>query len=113
MIYRDEINQFNSIHVQRLVSVVKMATVLEECSTNSNILLCVFVRQKGLSAKEIHREIFPAYGGKCLLCKAVHNRVEKFSPGRSKVADEARPGSPVETATEATVQLWLSIQHNA
>jgi hypothetical protein len=30
--------------------------------------------------------------------------VEKFSQGRSKVADDAQPGCPVETVTEATVQ---------
>jgi hypothetical protein len=41
---------------------------------------------------------------KCLLHKAVHNWVKKFSVGCSKVADYARPGHPVETATEATVQ---------
>jgi transposase len=48
--------------------------------------------------------MFPVYGGKCLSHKAVHNWVEKFSQGRSKVADDARPGHPVEIATEATVQ---------
>jgi hypothetical protein len=30
--------------------------------------------------------------------------VEKFCQGRSKVTDNARPGRPVEIATEATVQ---------
>jgi hypothetical protein len=35
---------------------------------------------------------------------SVHSRVEKFSQGRSKVADDARPGRPVEIATEETVQ---------
>jgi hypothetical protein len=35
--------------------------------------------------------------------KAIHNWVEKFSQGRSKVADDARPGRPVETVIEATV----------
>jgi hypothetical protein len=68
--------------------------------------------------------------------KAVHNLVQKFSPGHLKVADDAQPGRPVEIATEATVQLveelirtdtriiidsvatalvfpWFSIQHNA
>jgi hypothetical protein len=44
---------------------------------------------KGLNAKDIHKEMFPAYGGKCLLRKAVHNWVEKFSQGCSKVADDA------------------------
>jgi hypothetical protein len=41
---------------------------------------------KGLNAKDIHKEMFPVYGGKCLSRKAVHNWVEKFSQGRSKVA---------------------------
>jgi hypothetical protein len=36
--------------------------------------------------------------------KAIHNWLEKFSRGRSKVADDARPGGSVEIATEATVQ---------
>jgi hypothetical protein len=33
-----------------------------------------------------------------------HNWVEKFSQGRLKVTDDAQPDSPLETATEATVQ---------
>jgi hypothetical protein len=43
---------------------------------------------KGFDAKDIHKEMFPVYGGKCLLCKVVHNWVEKFSQGRSKVVDD-------------------------
>jgi hypothetical protein len=35
--------------------------------------------------------------------KAVHTWLEKFSQGPSKVADDARPGHPVEIATEGTV----------
>jgi transposase len=46
----------------------------------------------------------PVYGGKCLSRKAVHNWVQKFSEGRSKITDDSRPGRPVEIATEATVQ---------
>jgi hypothetical protein len=57
-----------------------MATVLEECTTEEQRS---FVR---------------------LSRKAVHNWVEKFSQGCSKVADDVRPGCPVEIATEATVQ---------
>jgi hypothetical protein len=48
--------------------------------------------------------MFPVYDEKCLLRKAVTDWIEKFPQGRSKVADDARPGRPVETATEATVQ---------
>jgi hypothetical protein len=32
---------------------------------------------KGLKARDIHTEIFPVYGGKCLSRKAVHSWVEK------------------------------------
>jgi hypothetical protein len=32
---------------------------------------------KGLNAKDIQKEMFPAYGGKCLSRKGVHNWVEK------------------------------------
>jgi hypothetical protein len=62
------------------------------------------LRAKGLNAKNIHKEIFPVYGGKCLLHKALHNWVEKFSQGHSKVTDDGQPGRSVETATEVTVQ---------
>jgi transposase len=48
--------------------------------------------------------VFPVYGVKCLSRKAVHNWIEKFSQRRLKVADDAQPGCPVETATEAAVQ---------
>jgi hypothetical protein len=50
--------------------------------------------------------MFPVYGGMCLYCKVVHNWVEKFSQGHSKVSDDARSDCPVEIATEATVQ-WV------
>jgi hypothetical protein len=69
----------------------------------SSVLLCVFCGRKD-SANDIHNETFPVYGGKCLSRKAVHNWVEKFSQVRSKVADDSRPGHPVKTAAEATVQ---------
>jgi hypothetical protein len=66
-------------HVQGLVSVVKMVTMLEECSTKSSVLLCGSFLAKGFSAKDIHEEIFPVYGGKCLSLITVHNRVANVS----------------------------------
>jgi hypothetical protein len=92
------------MHVQRLVSVVKMATVLESVLPKSGVLLYVFLWAKGRNARDIHKEMFPVYGGKCLSCKAVHNWVETFSEGRSKVSDDARPGGSLEILTEETVQ---------
>jgi hypothetical protein len=43
---------------------------------------------KGLNAKDIHKEMFTVYGGKCLY-KAVHNWAKKFSRGWLEVADDA------------------------
>jgi hypothetical protein len=65
----------------------------------SNVLLCVFLWEKILNAKNIHKGMFPVYGGKCLSLKAVHNWAEKFSQGRSKVADDARPGAEMAETT--------------
>jgi hypothetical protein len=39
--------------------------------------------------KDINKEMFHVQGGKCLSRKTVHNRVEKFSQGCSKVTDDA------------------------
>jgi hypothetical protein len=65
------------------------------------VLCCEFF---ALNAKNVHKEIIPVYGVECLSCKELHNRVEKFSQGSSKVTYEAWPGHLVEIATEATVQ---------
>jgi hypothetical protein len=37
---------------------------------------------KGLDAKDIHKEMFPVYGEKCLLLEVVHNWIDKFSQER-------------------------------
>jgi hypothetical protein len=58
----------------------------------------------GLNAKDIHEENLHVYGEKYLSPKAVRTCVDKFSQGRLKDGDDARPGRPVEAATEATVQ---------
>jgi hypothetical protein len=65
-------------HVQRLVSVVKMTTVFEGCTTEEQrSVLRFFLWAKGRTAKDIHKKMFPVYGGKCFLHKAVHNWVWK------------------------------------
>jgi hypothetical protein len=59
---------------------------------------------EGLGAKDMNKEMFPLYGGKCLSRKAVNNWVQKFCQGRSKVADNARSGAKV---VETTVKRLL------
>jgi hypothetical protein len=54
---------------------------------------------KRFNAKDIRKEMFPVYGGKCLLRKADYNWVEKFSQGRSKVAVDARSCAEVSETT--------------
>jgi hypothetical protein len=66
-------------------------------------------RAVGLNTKDIHREIFPVYRGKCLSHKTVHNWVEKFSQGRSKAADDARPGAEVAQTTVKRL-LWCGFR---
>jgi hypothetical protein len=43
----------------------------------NSVLLYVFLWATGLSAKDIHKEMFPVYGGKCLSRKAVRRKVKK------------------------------------
>jgi hypothetical protein len=63
-------------HAQRLVSVVKIATVLEECTIKEqhSVVHFFFLWAIGLDAKDLHNEMFPVYGGKYLSRKVVHNR---------------------------------------
>jgi hypothetical protein len=81
------------------VSVVKMSTVLEDCTTENRRSFAHFLWAKGLHAKDIHEEMLSVYGGKCLSRKAVHNWVENFSQGRSKVAED-----------DSQAQTWLRQQ---
>jgi hypothetical protein len=66
-----------------------------------------FVCEKLINAKDIHKEIFPVYGGKCLLRKAFHNWIEKLSQGRSKVADYSRSSEVAETTVKRLLRCWF------
>jgi hypothetical protein len=52
-------------HVEGLVSVGKMATMLEECTSEEQCSVVRFCGPEGLNAKDIHKEMFPVYCGKC------------------------------------------------
>jgi hypothetical protein len=76
-----------------------MATVLEDCTAEEQRSFVPFLLAKELSAIDIHKEMFPVYGGKCLSRKAVHSWIEKH--GRHFADDE-------EIETE--VRKWLTQQ---
>jgi hypothetical protein len=76
-----------------------MATVLEVYTTKEQRSVVRLLWAKRLNAKDIHKEMFLVYGGKCFSRKAIHNWVDKFSQERSKVANDARPNAEVAETT--------------
>lgn len=56
-----------------------MTSVLEERNTEEQLSVVRFLWAKVLGTKDVHKEMFPVYGRKYLLRKAVHDWVEKFS----------------------------------
>jgi hypothetical protein len=50
-----------------------MATMLDECTSQEQRSVVHLLWEKGLNAKDIHKEMFPVYSGKCLLYKVAHN----------------------------------------
>jgi hypothetical protein len=87
-----------------------MVTVLEVSTTEVQRFLCGFLWAKGLNAKDIHKDNFPVYDGKCLSRKADNNWVEKFSQGYSKFADDVR--SDVEVAETSVSMLVEDMSRN-
>jgi hypothetical protein len=67
------------MHVQRLVSVVKMATVLEKFTNEKQLCVVLLFVGKVLSANYIHKEIFPVYDGKCLPRKTFTSGWQNFT----------------------------------
>jgi hypothetical protein len=62
-------------HVQRLVAVVKMATVLEEYTSEEQRFIVHFCGQKDSVQRIFINRCFLFMFGKCLSCKTVHNWV--------------------------------------
>jgi hypothetical protein len=54
---------------------------------------------QGLDEKNIRKEMFPVYDGKCLSREAIHKWAKKFSRGHSIVANTARLGVEVAKTT--------------
>jgi hypothetical protein len=53
--------------------------VFEECTKDKESSVVRFLWARKLNAKDIHKELFPVYGGKCLSLKAVHNWLANVS----------------------------------
>jgi hypothetical protein len=68
-------------------------------ATEEQLSVLRFFWAKGLNAKDINKEIFPVYGGKCLSCNAVHSWVEIHG---KRFADDKE--------VETEVRKWLRQQ---
>jgi hypothetical protein len=64
-----------------------MATV-PECITEEQRSIVRVLWVKGLNEKDIHKEMFPVYGWKCLSRNAVHNWSRNCHVGGKYFADE-------------------------
>jgi hypothetical protein len=80
-------------HVQRLVSVVKMAILLEGCTVEEHLSHLRFSWKKGHNAKDIHKDIFTV-GSVC--------HVQRFSLGGKRFAHDEE--------VETEVRKWLRQQ---
>jgi hypothetical protein len=54
---------------------------VDECNTKEQHSVVLFLWATGLHAKDINKEMFPVYSGKCLSHKVVQKWVEIFSQG--------------------------------
>jgi hypothetical protein len=63
-----------------------METVFEECITEEQRSVLHSLWAKGLNSKDIHKYVFPLYGGKYLSRKAVHNCSVKKKTFMAKVS---------------------------
>jgi hypothetical protein len=78
-----------------------MVSVLDEYTTEEQRSF-MHLLWANINVKDINKEMFPAYGGKCLSHIMFHNWVENFSQGLSKDADDIRPGAEVGDNSQKT-----------
>ena len=76
-----------------------MAAPLSTCTTIEQRGVVRFLWTKKMEAKDIHKEMLPMYGEHCLSRQAVHNWVQKFSEGRTRIEDD--------DGVERAVRAWF------
>jgi hypothetical protein len=64
--------------------------MLEGYPTEEQRFVVRFLWTEKLSAKDIHKEMFPFYGGKCLLRKAVPRFVTKVFADKGEIETDVR-----------------------
>jgi hypothetical protein len=92
-------------HDQSMVSVVKVTTVREEYTTEYQRSLVLLFLDKSTQCKGYSWGNFPVYFEKRLSHKVIHNGVEKFSQGRSKISDDTLPEAEMADSSQKTSML--------
>jgi hypothetical protein len=75
-----------------------MATMLEEFITEEQCCVVLFLWSKGLNARDIRKEMFPVYGGKC--------GVKRFTSGSGNSLNDVRKSQMMPDQ----VRKWLRQQ---
>jgi hypothetical protein len=65
-----------------------MVVPLNTCITIEQHGVVRFLWAKDMAANDIHKEMLPMYGELCLSRQAVHNSVQKFLEGRTRIKDQ-------------------------
>jgi len=80
-----------------------MASLPLKSSRNEQHAVILFLRAKELNANEIHSEMRPVYGDKCLTRPAIQVWCTKFARSRESIVDKEQPGRNVVATTDATI----------
>jgi hypothetical protein len=95
--------QVADVHVQRLVSVVKIATVLE-CTTEKQRSVVHFLWKKDSMQRIFIKKYFQfMVGSVCCVKRFTTGSRNSLKDVRKSQMMPTRPGRPVEIVTEATV----------
>ena len=79
----------------------KMAAPLNTITTIEQRGAVRFLWAKGMTAKDVHKEMLPMYGEHCLSCQVGHNWMQKFSEWRTSIEDEHRVGRQCERGSDS------------
>jgi len=71
-----------------------MDAPLQDCTIEEQRGVVRFLCAEGVKPVEIHRRMFAQYGQSTMIQQQVHEWVERFKSGRTRVTDEGRSGRP-------------------
>ena len=80
---------------------------MEEAVNNQRSII-FFLRKKGQSGADIHKDLKEVFGDSAISKKTVYNWIEKFDAGQLSVEDAPRSGRPSTSVTDTTSSVSAS-----